>query len=110
MNSVFKFLTVMFVLIALGCLWMSGVTYAQEKPAAAPTTAVAPAVPVLSEMDALKIENAMLKVQAATQQLEAMKASFQSLLSSLQKPGYVIAQGQDGKLVYQPEPKPEPKK
>jgi hypothetical protein len=97
-------------------VWVvSGLVYAQQ---AAPTTATAtvaktdaaPVAPVLAEIDALKIENAFLKIDAAQKNLDTLKASFQALLTSLQKPGYVIGQGADGKLTYQPEPKPEPKK
>ena len=93
----------------LGCWVPLGVMLAQEKPA--PKLVVVEAakpVPVLSELDGLKIENALLKINKAQADLEAMKASFQSLLAALQKPDYVIAQGADGKLVYQPEPKKEP--
>lgn len=65
--------------------------------------------PVLAEVDGLKIENALLKVQAAQVNLDKLKADFQGLLTSLTKPGYQLAQGADGKLTYVPEPKKEPK-
>ena len=32
--------------------------------------------------------------------LDKLKADFQALMTSLQKPGYQIVQGQDGKLTY----------
>ena len=103
-----------FVLILMCVCGMVTGALAQNKPAqkAAPVaTAPAkaePTTPVLSELDGLKIENALLKINKAQADLEAMKASFQSLLAALQKPDYVIAQGADGKLAYQPEPKKEP--
>lgn len=84
---------------------------AQSGSGAAPAAAKSEATaPVLSEMDQLKIENAFLKINAAQQNLDKLKADFQALISSLQKPGYQIQQGQDGKLTYVADPKPEPKK
>ena len=76
-----------------------------------PTIAADPQVlPVLAEVDALKIENALLKVQATEVALDKLKAEFQRLLTSHQKPGYQIAQGPDGKLTYVVEPKKDDKK
>ena len=93
----------------LGCWAPLGVMLAQEKPAPKPAAVeAAKPAPVLSELDALKIENALLKINKAQTDLEALKTAFQSLLTTLQKPDYVIAQGADGKLAYQPEPKKEP--
>ena len=82
--------------------------FAQAPPNGAPkpAPAVAPAAPVLSEVDALKVENAFLKIDQQQRALDKMKADFQALLASLQKPGFVITQGQDGKLAYVVEPKP----
>ena len=90
----------------------------QEKPITPPdpgtvtvTGTYAPLPPpILAEVDALKIENALLKVQATEVALDKLKAEFQRLLTSHQKPGYQIAQGPDGKLMYVPEPKPVEKK
>lgn len=107
-----KQLATVFVLVLM---LVAGMAFAQTPPAtkaSASLTAQVPATtaPVLTEVDQLKIENALLKIDAAQKNLDAQKASFTALLTSLQKPGYVIAQGQDGKLAYQPEPKSEPKK
>ena len=63
--------------------------------------------PVLSDVDGLRLKNGMLKLQNTQVTLDKLKAEFQGLLTSLQKPGYQIAQGADGKIGYVPEPKAE---
>ncbi len=64
-----------------------------------PAPSPAPA-PVLAEVDGLRVENLLLKVQQATIVLDKLKADFQTLINSLQKPGYQLTQGPDGKLSY----------
>ena len=102
------------VLVLMCMCVMAAGALAQDKlaqkaaPVATTPAKAEPIAPVLSELDGLKIENALLKINKAQADLEALKTAFQSLLTTLQKPDYVIAQGADGKLVYQPEPKKEP--
>ena len=73
-----------------------------EAPAPA---AMAKPAPVLSELDELKIENAVLRLRDAQQQTEKLSTALQALIGSLQKPGFVIAQLPDGKFGYAPEAK-----
>ena len=96
-------------------MFVVGVVVAQEK------SPVATAVPVLSDLDGLTIDNARLErdnlalqIQQATAQLEKMTAALNALIEKHAKPGHAIVKV-DGKLVYQvkpPDPKkePEPKK
>jgi len=82
---------------------LSAPAWAQESTAP-PVTAPAVSAPVLAEVDGLRLENGLLKVQQATLALDKLKADLQALITSLQKPGYQITQGPDGKLVYTPVP------
>ena len=77
-------------------------------PAESPTPIPeAKSAPVLSEIDGLRLENAFLRLGQQQQVTDKLKADLQTLLGSLQKPGYIITQLPDGKLGYAPEPKKE---
>lgn len=106
-------------LVFITTLLVGGVGFAQAPgtPASAVKVektaqpeAKAPAAPVLSELDSTKIDNAVLRLDKAAKDLEALKASFQTLLGGLQKPGFQIQQVADGKYAYVPEPKKAPEK
>lgn len=108
-----KLIVTVFVLIPVLFVGV-GLAQAPGTPASAvkveKTAPVAAAAPVLARADGLEAENRFLKIDKAQKELDAMKAEFQVFLQTLQKPGYVIAQGPDGKLGYVPEPKKdEPK-
>lgn len=108
--------------IIVVCLVLSGLLTMGLCRAAAQTGPTPPAkveatAPVLTTEQAQAVRIAMQDITIARLQLDKANADFSALMQSLQRAGYVIAQGQDGKLVYQPEPKtaapmpaPEPSK
>lgn len=76
------------------------------KPAA--TGAKAEAAPVLSELDALKldkvvlgIENLQLKLAQGQVELDKLKSEAQAFVGQLQKPGYQVTRDNSGRWVYQ---------
>ena len=62
-------------------------------------------VPALTELDQLRVENALLVVKDRENELEKARLALQVLLTRLQKPGYALTRDQSGKLVYAPEKK-----
>ena len=102
------------VLLSVCGFWLplaACVVYGQEKPA--PVVAVAKADPVLSEIDKLKVQNVMLRIELAQRQAQQAQADFdkargeaQTLIQGLQVPGWEL----DLQLfTYKPKP-PEVKK
>jgi hypothetical protein len=99
------------IVLVVALLACGGVIEAQEKQAPA-----AAAVPVLSELDRLKLDNVILKIentqaqmQAAQQVLLKLQDDAKALAAALQKPGYQLTRAQDGSWSYvvaPPDPKP----
>ena len=104
------------VLLSVFGFWLplaACVVYGQEKPKPAPVVAAVKADPVLSEIDKLKVQNVMLRIELAQRQAQQAQADFdkargeaQTLIMGLQVPGWEL----DLQLfTYKPKP-PEVKK
>ena len=86
------------VLLSVCGFWLpmaACVVYAQEKPLPAPVVAAVKADPVLSEINKLKVQNVMLRIELAQRQAQQAQADFdkargeaQTLIQGLQVPGY----------------------
>ena len=92
-----------------------GAAKAQDTPAPkTPTNATANA-PTLSEVDGLKLDNALLRIEnlqreigiEKLQALERMNQELQAIGKALEKSGYLLQRAADGKWSYVPKPAEE---
>lgn len=102
-------LTILVALLAL--LLLASAAMAQDKP-----TAEKGITPVLSELDALKIEliisnldGTQAKITALQKDLELQRIQANAFTKALEKEGFSLIRGNDGKWVYEPKPDPKQK-
>jgi hypothetical protein len=60
--------------------------------------------PTVSEIDALKLENALLRVEGLQLHLQSRQAELHALAKSLERPLWVLQRVSEGTWVYQPAP------
>ena len=60
--------------------------------------------PKVSELDAAKLENAVLRIELLQLHLRSREAEANTLIQSLARPGYLLQRTPDGGWVYQPAP------
>jgi TolA-binding protein len=97
------------VSLALVLCAIGAVSSAQQAPGQPAPPNQSPAAPTVSEADALKLDNGVLKVenlqlqiQQAQQALEKLQADLQAFAKTLERDGYQLQRGQDGKWSYAP--------
>ena len=113
--------------VALVAVALAALVGAQAQPPAAAAAAKAESAkaetPVLSEVDALRLDKALLRqqnvalqiqtlqaeLQRATDEAPKVKADVEQLIATLQKPGFVLQADGKGGYVYAPKP-PDPAK
>ena len=112
--------------VALVAVALTALVGAQAQPAAAAQAKADAAkveTPVLSEVDALRLDKALLRqqnvalqiqtlqaeLQRATDEAPKVKADVEQLIATLQKPGFVLQADGKGGYVYAPKP-PDPAK
>jgi hypothetical protein len=66
-------------------------------------------IPKVGENDALRLENALLRVENVQLHLNAQRDAFNALAGSLAVEGYAVQRMTDGAWVYQPVPPKEAK-
>lgn len=92
--------------VVLG-FWGPVGVWAQEKPKAVSAAKAEAAVPVMAELDSLKLvnqilerDNLALQIRAAQAELDKLSIALSAKIAGYQKPGYDLTQNVEKKFVY----------
>jgi hypothetical protein len=61
-------------------------------------------IPTITEIDALRLDNLLLKAENAQLTTERQRMTFNEFARTLEQPGYVLQRLPDGTWAYQPQP------